>query len=488
MSSYLSNRTGSDEEAGNRRPAVLALTDPMILAAIMAIDAIALFFGSAVGWQLYHFMSGMTPPNWFIYLPGACVLAAMFVVRGLSAQVYGHVWGMERRQALVKNLSYFTQAFLVFVTFLVLTRLSVDYSRGSLILQFFICGGTLLALRAAEFSLLHDRRVQRFLVSNRVILVGTPDALRLMRQRWDERVENVQVIKSFPMWFDPHQKEATPDYLTAFAELVVRTSRMTKPDRIVILLPFERTQEISFLVDRFAELPASVLVSTEPLAPTQPRPEALLVGGLPMLRVIRKPLIAQERVIKRTFDLVVSASLLLLLAPLLIAVAIGIRLDSPGKALFRQSRKGFNQEKFEIFKFRTMRLALPGEGFRQTDQNDSRITRVGGFLRRWNIDELPQLINVLRGEMSLVGPRPHAIEHDDMYYDKIAAYARRHNIKPGITGLAQALGHRGATTTLKQMQDRLDCDVTYIQNWSLLLDLKIMLMTVFSSRAYKNAF
>jgi Undecaprenyl-phosphate glucose phosphotransferase len=489
VSNYLSNRTESDESStSNNRFPVLALTDPVILAAVIAMDAVAVFCGSVAGWQLYHGISGMAAPHSLNYVLSAAVLAILFVGRGLSAQVYGHVWGLERNPALLKNLRYFTQAFLVFVTFLVLTRLAADYSRGSLVFQFFICGSTVLALRAAEFRLLHNWRVRRFLVANRVILVGTPESLRQMRNRWEVRQENVQIVKSFPIWLDASHKESTPEYLAAFAEVVVRTSRAAKPDRIVILLPFERSREISFLVERFAELPASVLVSTEPLAPSQSRPEALIVGGLPMLRVIRKPLTAQEQIIKRAFDVIVSATLLLLLAPLLIGVALAIRIDSPGKALFRQSRKGFNQEKFQIFKFRTMRTARPGEAFRQTDRNDVRITRVGSFLRRWNIDELPQLINVLRGEMSLVGPRPHAVEHDDMYYDKIATYAQRHNIKPGITGLAQALGHRGATTTLKQMQDRLDCDVTYIQSWSLFLDFKIMLMTVLSSRAYKNAF
>ena len=126
--------------------------------------------------------------------------------------------------------------------------------------------------------------------------------------------------------------------------------------------------------------------------------------------------------------------------------------------------------------------------FSQTSKNDPRITRLGKWLRNWNIDELPQLINVLRGEMSLVGPRPHAVEHDELYYTEIATYARRHNVKPGITGLAQAMGHRGATETNQEMADRVKHDLIYIQNWSLLLDLKILLMTAFSPRAYQNAY
>ena len=489
VSDHLTGHGAGDSDfAETQRKPILSLTDPIILAAIMTVDAIAVFSGSVASWQLYHRMLGLGMPDWRPYIYSAAILAGMFLVRSLGAQVYGHVWGMDRRQALLKNFSYFTQAFLVFVTFLVMTRLAVTYSRGSLVLQFLVCGGTLLALRSIEFSLLQDQRVKKLIVANRVILVGSPENIQATKKNWNDWQENVQVVKSFPLWLDASNKDMPVEYLAAFAEVVIRTSRAAHADRIVILLPFERTREISFLVDRFADLPASILVCTESLSTAQAKPEALIVGGLPMLRVIRKPLTGQEQVIKRAFDLLAASTLLLLLSPLLLGVALAIRLDSPGAAMFRQSRKGFNQAKFRIFKFRTMRVALAGEAFRQTGQNDSRITKVGAFLRRWNIDELPQLINVLRGEMSLVGPRPHAIEHDDMYYDKIASYARRHNIKPGITGLAQALGHRGPTDTLKQMQDRLDCDVTYIQNWSLLLDLKIMLMTVFSSRAYRNAF
>jgi lipopolysaccharide/colanic/teichoic acid biosynthesis glycosyltransferase len=168
-------------------------------------------------------------------------------------------------------------------------------------------------------------------------------------------------------------------------------------------------------------------------------------------------------------------------------VAIAVKLDSAGPVLFRQTRHGYNNETIGVFKFRSMTQADDGE-FVQAVRNDSRITRIGAILRRTNIDELPQLINVLRGEMSIVGPRPHATAHNKMFEGKISVFSRRHVVKPGITGWAQVNGYRGATETLEKMQRRVEHDLYYIDNWSFWLDLRIMAMTLFSKTAYTNAY
>ncbi|MBN9447724.1 MAG: sugar transferase, partial [Bosea sp.] len=162
-------------------------------------------------------------------------------------------------------------------------------------------------------------------------------------------------------------------------------------------------------------------------------------------------------------------------------------IDSKGPVLFLQRRYGFNQEPFRIFKFRTMTTTDDGAVIRQATRGDPRITRVGRHLRRYNLDELPQLINVIAGQMSLVGPRPHALAHDREYQRKIALYARRHNVKPGITGWAQVNGLRGETDTDEKMARRVAYDHWYIDNWSFWLDLAILLRTLFSPRAFRNA-
>ncbi|MGL5734957.1 MAG: exopolysaccharide biosynthesis polyprenyl glycosylphosphotransferase, partial [Beijerinckiaceae bacterium] len=177
----------------------------------------------------------------------------------------------------------------------------------------------------------------------------------------------------------------------------------------------------------------------------------------------------------------------LLLIPVALIVAIAIKLDSAGPVFFLQRRYGFNQKPFRIIKFRTMSAMDDGEHVSQARKNDSRITRVGAILRRFNIDELPQLLNVLRGDMSLVGPRPHALAHDHHFMRRIALYARRHNVKPGITGWAQVNGFRGETETDDKMIGRIEHDLYYIDNWSVFLDLTILMLTVFSPKAYRNA-
>jgi putative colanic acid biosysnthesis UDP-glucose lipid carrier transferase len=183
--------------------------------------------------------------------------------------------------------------------------------------------------------------------------------------------------------------------------------------------------------------------------------------------------------VKRATDLVLGTVLLLLVLPLMGAVAAVIRFDTPGPVLFRQKRLGVNNSTFEILKFRTM-VHVPGSELEviQARRHDPRVTRAGRFLRRTSLDELPQLLNVLNGSMSLVGPRPHALAHGEQYATVIDGYGERHSVQPGITGWAQVNGLRGETDTLAKMQRRIDHDLAYIENQSLLLDLKILLMTV----------
>ena len=210
------------------------------------------------------------------------------------------------------------------------------------------------------------------------------------------------------------------------------------------------------------------------------------LANVPCLRLERAPLSRSKRLVKRLLDLAVASVALILLAPFLLLVVALIRLDSPGPALFFQRRLGLNNRVFRIIKFRTM-TTLEDDMTSQATADDVRLTRLGRVLRRWNIDELPQLLNVLAGSMSIVGPRPHALKLDDEYQQRIALYARRHNVKPGITGWAQINGLRGLTDSSAKMEARVEHDLFYIENWSLWLDVYIMLMTLVSPSAYRNA-
>ena len=192
----------------------------------------------------------------------------------------------------------------------------------------------------------------------------------------------------------------------------------------------------------------------------------------------RTPLTRAELAAKRFFDLALATGGLLALLPLMLATAVLIKLDSSGPVFFLQKRNGFNGQTFDIFKFRTMHVLENGTSIKQATRDDPRVTRLGRWLRKSSIDELPQLINVIRGEMSLVGPRPHATSHNSEYEKLIANYAFRHHVKPGLTGWAQINGYRGETRNVEQMSQRVEHDLWYINNWSPWLDLRITLQTL----------
>ena len=214
------------------------------------------------------------------------------------------------------------------------------------------------------------------------------------------------------------------------------------------------------------------------------------IGGVTMLDLSVSPMEGVNRLLKRLEDLLLGGLFLALASPLMLLIAAAIKLGSPGPALFRQRRIGWSGREFVIYKFRTMRVhdgPHPGD-LAQARRDDPRITRFGRLLRRTSLDELPQLINVLQGRMSLVGPRPHAVEHHNLYIDQVPSYAARHMVKPGITGYAQVAGYRGETDVSEKMQRRVEYDMLYIQQWSLALDLKIIFLTIFKGFVHRNAY
>jgi putative colanic acid biosynthesis UDP-glucose lipid carrier transferase len=205
------------------------------------------------------------------------------------------------------------------------------------------------------------------------------------------------------------------------------------------------------------------------------------ISGIPVLTLAETPLIGMRLLLKSAVDRVLSTIILCMIFPILLVVAIAVKLDSPGPVFFRQNRAGWSGKTFRIWKFRSMYVHQEEAGkLKQASKNDSRITRVGAFIRKTSLDELPQIFNVLTGDMSLVGPRPHALQHDKEYSQRIFDYFTRHQIKPGITGLAQVRGFRGETTDIEQMVLRIESDIEYINNWSIWLDISILFRTVFA--------
>jgi putative colanic acid biosynthesis UDP-glucose lipid carrier transferase len=202
------------------------------------------------------------------------------------------------------------------------------------------------------------------------------------------------------------------------------------------------------------------------------------VDGIPVIALCESPLQGGRGALKRGTDMVFATLLLIVASPVMLLIALAIKLDSPGRVFFKQDRYGLDGERIGVYKFRTMTVCENGTRIVQAKRNDARVTRVGRLLRRTSLDELPQLVNVLQGRMSLVGPRPHAIAHNEEYQKLISGYMVRHKVTPGITGLAQVSGCRGETSTLDDMRRRVQYDLEYLRHWCWLLDIKIMLRTL----------
>jgi Undecaprenyl-phosphate glucose phosphotransferase len=260
------------------------------------------------------------------------------------------------------------------------------------------------------------------------------------------------------------------------------------PMDVVVSNALSSPEFLERCVNAFSVLPVAIHIGAGGLIDRFKDARIARFGRAATLSLTRQPLGPLEALSKRLFDIILASVAIVLLAPLLLLVALVIKLDSKGPVFFRQRRRGYNLEEFAIWKFRTMTTLDDGDVVKQATVNDARVTRIGRFLRKTSIDELPQLFNVISGEMSLVGPRPHAVAHDRFFEKRIAHYPRRLNVKPGITGWAQVNGLRGATETDEAMRQRVEHDLYYIDNWSVALDLYIILLTVFSRRSLRNAY
>jgi Undecaprenyl-phosphate glucose phosphotransferase len=263
-------------------------------------------------------------------------------------------------------------------------------------------------------------------------------------------------------------------------------------DEVIVALPWSAEDRLAALIERVKVLPVDIQLSPYGFGYRIAEPQLANAGGLPLITAVRRPLRPSDALVKAIEDWVTGLGLLLLFLPLMGLIALAIRLDSPGPIFFRQPRHGWNNRIIHVYKFRTMyHDATDVTCDRQTARDDERITRVGRFLRRTSLDELPQLLNVLRGEMSVVGPRPHAVgmrTEEKLCHEIVSGYAQRHKMKPGITGWAQIHGWRGATDTSYQLRKRVEHDIHYVENWSLWLDIKILLMTAFKGFRGPNAF
>jgi putative colanic acid biosynthesis UDP-glucose lipid carrier transferase len=311
------------------------------------------------------------------------------------------------------------------------------------------------------------------------VFVGCNDTSRYLADRLSRHPELCMEVRGFFDDRNPKRLEAPASVglLGSLADLPAFVKR-NGIDIIFVSLPLRHIRRVHDLVRALDDTTASLYYLPDVFVSDLVQARASQILGVPVIAMRETPFHGYRGVAKRLMDVAFASLGLVLLSPLLALIALGIRATSPGPVVFHQRRYGLDGREIVIYKFRTMRVAEDSGWLDQARRDDARVTPFGKFLRRWSLDELPQLVNVLQGRMSLVGPRPHAVAHNEEYRRLIPGYMVRHKVPPGLTGLAQVRGYRGETRRLADMQARVHFDLEYVRNWSLLLDLQILVMTI----------
>jgi len=447
------------------------------LPAVAAVFDLAIFALAAVAGEFAYRHGAFGEPSTLSGLGGGLLTGALYVSLAQLAGLYRLPALLAPGASLARLVMTVAVAQLAAICVLFLLKSGADHSRGATI------AAAALALALIPIGRLGLARLSRYAIRHgalqgcRVVTLGDPFEL--------ERLDDAE----FPQF---GMEEVARLRLSGAAALggglierdrarvaqAVAQAREARATEFALVMPWGADAALSELCALLSVSPLPVrLYPDEKIRRAMRRGRESGLAGRLSVTLQRAPLSPLERAAKRALDIALAAAALVVLAPALLALAALVKLDSPGPAIFRQRRCGFDNRQFVMFKFRTMRV-LEDEGpLVQATRDDRRVTRVGRALRRASLDELPQIVNVLRGEMSLVGPRPHAIAHDDEFKARIANYALRHHVKPGLTGAAQVAGLRGATPHLSQMERRVERDLWYIDNWSMTLDLKIMAAT-----------
>ncbi|KPH81740.1 hypothetical protein AE618_06705 [Bosea vaviloviae] len=456
---------------------VTAATDALVVMATVGLVSL-----------VYHLQAYGGVPADQTTLELATMLAAIFVFINAMRGRYQIANYLSTKGQIGSAFTVWNMTMVAFIAILFLTKTVEHYSRA-VILASYLVGIPVIALaRSGMVRTVSLASKTGRITSERVFLIGRePDVMSFVSRHQPWNIGFAIVDVAFLRSADERRINDPAAALAADLANAVANCRIKRPDSVFIALPWSDQETIDACVDAFMNLPVAIHLTPEKIMDRFETPHIVRTGSLSSLRLTRPALSVAEVALKRAFDIVSASLILILTAPLLLIVAAAIRFDSPGPVLFRQRRYGFNQQAFRIFKFRTMTTTDDGNIIVQATRNDARITRIGRVLRRYNLDELPQLLNVVAGQMSLVGPRPHALAHDQEFERKIALYARRHNVKPGITGWAQVNGLRGETDTDEKMAKRVAFDHWYIDNWSFWLDIAILFRTVLSKKAFMNA-
>ncbi len=438
-----------------------------------AIDCLVILVAGSVGHLFYELACRSKPSDLAVSL-GVGVLAC--VVHVPIAQA----WGQYRLSVLTTPLRHMRRIIVIALmvglsvtAVLFLLKAGSSFSRGAMLSFLVIQCSCLIAARLAQGLVLRRLMVRGAIDGQPVFLVG--DAAELGRLSATALLFHFGQREVGRMVLSDDEHEATT------VRRAVEIARQCDATAFSLAMDWSDASRLGVVDQSLRASPLAVQLLPDYRARAVLARHARDSMARSMMVVLqRAPLTWLELTAKCLFDRLLAGIALLLLSPLLLAVAIIVKLDSPGPAIFRQQRRGFNQKPFTIYKFRTMSVQENGGVVRQASRNDQRVTKIGRILRRSSIDEIPQLLNVLQGNMSLVGPRPHAVAHDDHYGQRIDTYCQRHHVKPGITGWAQVNGVRGETAKIQDMHARVELDVWYVNNWSPILDIAILFRTCFA--------
>ncbi|RQW63881.1 undecaprenyl-phosphate glucose phosphotransferase [Vibrio viridaestus] len=367
-------------------------------------------------------------------------------------------------------------------------KVSEEYSRVVLGGWFVVTPVVLIAWR------LVCRKLYRFLRSTRskreksIIIGATSSGLQLATELKDKYSETEMLIGIYDDRGLDRIGKILPSTLRGRISDALLLAKHHSVDNVYIALPMEAAKRIKDILNAFSDTNAKVHIVPDFFIFDLMQSRVRSVGNMVTVSIFDTPFYGFTTVVKRLEDIFIGSIILALISPILVIIAIGVKLSSPGPIIFKQERYGLDGRLIKVWKFRSMKSMDNGSVVKQATKNDPRVTPFGAFIRRTSLDELPQFINVITGQMSIVGPRPHAVAHNEEYRGLINKYMLRHHVKPGITGWAQVNGFRGETDTLDKMEKRIEYDLLYIQSWSLWLDMKIIFLTIFKGFIGKTAY
>jgi len=458
----------------------------LVVRAQQLLDALVIFFLLAL---LCHFYGAEFHP-YYSWLATIAFFLSLLVFP--SVKLY-QPWRGAQIMRLVARIFLawiFIVAVLTFLGFV--TKKTGIYSRRVLLTWMTASPAALAALRLLVYKMLGWARARGF-NTRRVVIAGAGELGRQL-------AANILQVRGMGMqilgFFDDYKKGAEVDLLPAIGarqkilgdlDDLVDFVRQHKVDMVYLALPFRAENRIRQVIEALQDTTASVYLVPDVFVFSLLRAGLTDLRGIPLISLWETPFFGVNGWLKRAEDLILGSLILLCTLPIMAIIALGVKFSSPGPVIFKQRRWGLNGEEIIVYKFRTMTVCEDGETIKQAEPCDQRLTPFGAFLRRTSLDELPQFFNVIQGSMSIVGPRPHAVAHNEFFRQRLPAYMLRHKVRPGITGWAQIHGCRGGSS-LQEMERRLEYDLDYLRRWSLWLDLKIIFFSIFLILRDKNAY